>query len=355
MTTHVGRNVTAGALLALFTAAAPMSAGAAPAFTITKLVSNQAGVAQNTDPDLVNAWGIAHGPNGPLWVAANGAGLSTIYNPNTGEKLSLTVTIPGGDPTGIAFVPQHSDDNDDFIIHKNGVSGKSIFIFVTESGLIDGWNNSVDLNNAVVAVNMKKQGAVFKGLAVTAPASRLYAADFANNLVRVFDDHFHPIGTFTDAGLPKRFAPFNVKTFDGLVYVNFAKREKNGDDEVDGAGLGYVDVFKANGQLVKRLVSNGPLNAPWGLTIAPPGFGGLDGALLVGNFGDGKINAFDRNTGDFMGTLQGTDGQDLVIDGLWGIQGRFGGVVEFAAGPDDEANGLLGQITAATPAHKSQR
>jgi len=340
----------AGALAAFMLAAAPQAA-AQPTFTVTNLVSNQQGQAQNFDPDLVNAWGVAHAPGEPLWVNDNGTGKSTVYDPNTGVKQSLTVNIPLGKPTGIVFVPQDNGDNDDFVIRKNGAAGNSIFIFVTEQGLISGWNPNVDQNNAVTAVNLHSQGAVFKGAAVSGGFDRLYAADFARNKVIMFDDQFTQTGSFTDPDLPHRFAPFNVANIGGLIYVAFAKRERNGDDEVAGPGLGYVDVFLRDGTLKTRLIANGPLNAPWGMTIAPPGFGGLDGSLLVGNFGDGKINAFDRTTGAFIGTLQSANGGDLVIDGLWGIESYPNGTVSFAAGPDDEANGLMGKIAASGGVH----
>jgi uncharacterized protein (TIGR03118 family) len=334
----------ASSIVAAFTALVPTNAGAQPTFTITKLISNQEGVAQNTDPNLVNAWGIAHSATGPLWINDNGTGLSTVYDRTTGQSLGLAVTIPGGDPTGIAFVPQHDNDSDDFIIHENGIRGKSAFIFVTESGLISGWNHNVDPNHAIVAVDLSKQHASLKGATIADKSQTLYVADFHNNLVRAFDDRFKQFKAFTDPALPPRFSPFNVEVIQNLVFVAFAERERHGNDEVDGPGLGYVDIFSRHGVLLKRLIANGPLNAPWGMTIAPPGFGGLDGDLLVGNFGDGKINAFNVSTGEFLGALKGTDNQDLVIDGLWGLEHNLNGFLEFTAGPNDEANGLMGTI-----------
>ncbi|HEX3944600.1 MAG TPA: TIGR03118 family protein [Rhizomicrobium sp.] len=336
--------VVAGSVLALFAAAAPSNA---QTFTITNLVSNQTGVAPNVDPNLVNAWGMAHAPNGPLWVTDNGTGLATIYRRNTGQKIGVNVAIPGGDPTGLVFVPQEQADNDDFVIRENGVSGESEFIFVTESGLISGWNRDVDLTHAVTAVDLAPQHASFKGAAIAPTDQTLYVADFHNNLVRRFDDKFIQIRAFTDPQLPKRYAPFNVKIIQHNVFVAFAEREKGGNDEVDGPGLGYVDVFNRSGRLLKRLIANGQLNAPWGMTIAPAGFGGLDGALLVGNFGDGRINAYNPSTGAFLGTLQGSNNQDLVIDGLWTLESSINGFLEFAAGPNDESNGLVGRITPA--------
>jgi uncharacterized protein (TIGR03118 family) len=334
----------AGGVLALFAATLPSNA---QTFTITKLVSNQPGEAQNTDPNLINGWGIAHSPGGPLWVTSNGTGLATIYERETGNNTGVTVAIPGGNPTGIVYVPQDKADNDDFLIRENGVQGESRFVFVTEAGLISGWNSDVDPNHAVAAVDLSSEHASLKGAAIAASNQTLYVADFHNNLVRMFDDKFQQFRTFTDTALPARFAPFNVKIIQHRVFVAFAEREKNGDDEVAGPGLGYVDVFSTSGQLLTRLVANGVLNAPWGMTIAPAGFGGLDGALLVGNFGNGRINAFDINTGAYLETLTGPHNGHVVIDGLWGLEGEDNGVLEFAAGPDDESNGLVGMISPA--------
>ncbi|HEY8696990.1 MAG TPA: TIGR03118 family protein [Rhizomicrobium sp.] len=325
----------------------PVIAGAPNAYQITRLVSNQAGVAQNTDPDLVNSWGIAHSPTGPLWVSDNGTDKSTLYDRTTGAKQDLTVAIPHGAPTGMVFVRDHDGTTDDFPITANDTTASSVFLFATESGFIEGWSPSVDLNNAVVAVDRSGEGAVFKGLALAHIRERLYAADFVNNRVLIFDDQFNQIGSFTDTELPNRFAPFNVATINDVLYVAFAKRERDGIDNVNGRGLGYVDVFSDSGKLKQRLIANGPLNAPWGMTLAPANFGAFSGALLVGNFGDGKINAFTPDTGDFLGTLSHPSGRPLSIDGLWALDGNRDGTVTFSAGPDDEANGLVGKILVA--------
>lgn len=334
----------AAGAFAFFAAAAPSNA---QTFTITNLVSNQPGQAQNTDPNLINGWGIAHAPAGPLWVASNGAGLAVIYDRETGKNTGATVAIPGGDPTGIVFIPQDKADNDDFVIEENGRRGESRFVFVTEAGLISGFNSDVDPTHAVTAVDLSAEHASLKGVAIASGRQTLYVADFHNNLVRMFDDNFHPFGSFTDSALPARFAPFNVKIMQHNLFVAFAKREKDGDDEVAGPGLGYVDVFTPTGRLLKRLVANGVLNAPWGMTIAPAGFGGLDGALIVGNFGNGRINAFDVNTGAYLETLTSPHNHHLVIQGLWGLESEANGVLKFAAGPDDESNGLVGIISPA--------
>lgn len=338
--------IIASSMLALLVTTAPVNA---QTFTITKLVSNQPGEAKYVDPNLVNAWGIAHSSNGPRWVVDNETNVATAYQRDTGRPTGMSISIPGGEGTGIVHVPGNGQDNDDFVIRRNGTQGESSFIFVNENGLISGYNSAVDPATAVIAVNLRAQNASLKGVTLLNNSNgvmTLYVADFHNNRVRMYDEQFREIGRFTDPSLPKRFAPFNVKAIRGNIFVAFAEREKGGDDEVAGPGLGYIDVFAPNGNLLKHLVANGPLNAPWGMTLAPPGFGGLDGATLVGNFGDGKINAFDAS-GNFMGALQGTDGQDLSIDGLWGIDSNSDGSVDFAAGPDDEANGLLGRITLA--------
>ena len=325
-------------------AASPAMAGDSNApkpskYTTTNLVSDQAGVAANTDPELVNPWGISHAPGQPQWVSDNGTDRSTVYDQNSGLK-SLSVGVAGA-PTGSVYNPPGG-----FEVSENGKSGSSEFMFDTESGTILGWAPGVDFSNAVVAVDNSAKGAVYKGLGIDTGGKQIYAADFANNEVQIYDSTFTQTGSFTDNALPKRFAPFNVTLLGGNVYVSFAKREKHGFDELHGKGLGYVDVFDKSGTLQKRLISNGKLNAPWGMTIAPSGFGTYAGALLVGNFGDGKINAYDANTGDYLGTLKGTNGKALKIDGLWALDAGPNANVTFTAGPDDETHGLLGLISA---------
>lgn len=321
-------------------------------FSTTNLVADKPGVAANTDPDLVNPWGLARAPGGPLWVADNGSGKSTVYNRTTGAKLPLTVTIPvpgGGTsaPTGAVF---NRSDRDDFIVKANGKSGRSAFLFATEDGTIAGWSPRVNRNQAVIAVDQSKQGAVFKGLTqgVAADSDRLFAADFAHNRVDIFDGQFRQVGSFTDSTVPSGFAPFNVQSLNGSLYVSFAKRQTNGTDDVAGVGNGFIDVFDSTGHLQRRLVSNGPLNSPWGMTIAPQSFGQFAGSLLVGNFGDGKVHAFDPTTGKAMGELMMANGKPLVVDGLWSLRRGPNGSVTFSAGPNDEKDGLLGTIQAAS-------
>jgi len=311
-------------------------------YKIVPLVSDIPGMAPNTDSDLVNPWGLAQlNDSAPVWVSDNGTDKSTFYDRGTGTKEFPVVAIPLGAPTGIAAVPNGIDFN----LTENNNTGRSIFLFDTESGAIEGWVPSVDANNAIIGYNGSSQGSVYKGLALDTVNKHLLAADFANNQVQIFDTTFTPIGSFTDNALPKRFAPFNVAILNGKVYVAFAKREKGGTDEVDKKGFGYVDVFDTSGVLQTRLIQNGLLDAPWGMAIAPSGFGAFAGALLVGNFGDGRINAYDPNTGAFLGTLANRHGKALKIDGLWGLDpGPGTATVTFSAGLNGEADGLLGLI-----------
>jgi uncharacterized protein (TIGR03118 family) len=315
-------------------------------FQVVGKIADQSGVAPVTDPDLVNPWGLASAPGGPLWAANNGTGTSTVYDNATFAKLALTVNIPApgggaGAPTGTVFT---SLNGHDFMVNQGQASGHSIFLFATEDGTIVGWSPTVSQTQGVIAVDQSGQGAVFKGLSLwsTPGLDRLYAADFINNRVDVFDGNFHQVGSFTDTSLPAGYAPFNVQVLNHQVYVTFAKQGE-GHDEAHGVGLGFVDVFNPAGHLVHRLVSNGPLNAPWGLTIAPPSFGKFAGALLVGNFGDGAVNAFDARTGAFLGQLKGPSGP-ISIDGLWALRNGPDGAVIFSSGPNDEANGLVGVI-----------
>jgi uncharacterized protein (TIGR03118 family) len=324
---------------ALMTSAA--MAGHAPKaakFNVVPLVSDQAGVAPNTDPNLVNPWGIAYSPGGPAWVSDQGTSVSTLYDRTTGAPQSLIVNIPGRFPTGQVY--NHSGG---FTISANGKSGSSVFMFDTLTGTIAGWNSSVDVNNAVTAVDDSDEGAVYTGLAIDSTGQHLYAADFANNEVSIYNNKFKETGSFTDSSLPKGFVPFNVAVLNGKVYVAFAKRAKSGGSKA-GKGLGYVDAFDLDGNLQQQLIAKGDLNAPWGLTIAPAKFGGLDGSLLVGNFGNGQIHAYDINTGAEIATLKGADGKPIAIDGLWTVDAGPGASVTFTAGPVEETHGLYGLI-----------
>jgi uncharacterized protein (TIGR03118 family) len=335
--------------LALITAAVA-GPGAPNSYTQTNLVSNVSGVG---DPDLINPWGIAFNPNAVVWVADNGTGVSTLYD-GLGTKQGLVVTIPSangtdhGTPTGITF-----NSSSDF---KVGAAG-ALFLFATEDGLIAGWNGGTVATRVFPAAGVTPT-AVYKGIAIAGngTAHFLYAADFHNKKIDVLDATFAPVtttGGFVDPNIPPEFGPFNIMNIQGNLYVAYAQKEEDGDDEVAGPGLGFVDVFDADGVLLRRLATRGKLNAPWGMALAPTGFGAFSNALLVGNFGDGTINAYDLKNGTSMGQLRTESHQVLKIDGLWGI--AFGNgvrdqptdVLFFAAGPNEESDGLYGFIAPA--------
>ena len=322
-------------------------------YTVHNLVSDGTIPADHTDTNLVNGWGLVASATSPWWVADNGTAKSTLYS-GTGTVLSLVVSVPGA-PTGIVF-----NGGSSFVVSSGGSSGPARFIFASEDGTISGWNPAVPppptSTQAIVAVDNSPAGAIYKGLAIatTAAGSFLYTADFHNARVDVFDGTFAPVtvpGAFTDPGLPKGFAPFGIQNLQGRIYVAYAKQDANAEDEIAGEGLGFVDVFDTSGMFLARVASRDALNAPWGLAIAPAGFGRFSGNLLVGNFGDGRINAFDLATFEPRGHLKTADHKPLKVDGLWGI-GFGNGVgsgptttLYFAAGPDDESHGLFGSIT----------
>jgi uncharacterized protein (TIGR03118 family) len=323
------------------------------AFQQRNLVSDIAGVARITDRNLVNPWGLTAGPTTPLWVADNGTDVSTLYrgavNGSIPATVPLVVGIPGGAPTGVVFNPTSG-----FVVRNGPASAPANFIFDSEAGQITAWSQRVPPPTQAQTV-ATTPGAIYKGLAIATTRKHgtlLYAADFHGAKIDVFDDAFRPLtlpGAFVDRGLPAGYAPFNIQELEGRLYVSYAKQDA--EDEVAGAGLGFVDVYSTRGHLLKRLVSQGDLNAPWGLAIAPKRFGGFGRDLLVGNFGDGAINAYDRHSGQFEGRLTNEDGNPIQIDGLWALRfgnGAFGtpdGLL-FTAGIADEQHGLLGEIVA---------
>lgn len=322
------------------------------------LVSDGSITADHTDPNLVNPWGIVFNPFGVAWVADNHTGVSTLYD-GMGNPQSLVVAIPsptdatGGSPTGIVF-----NASSGFTVTNGTTTGPSRFLFATEDGVIAGWAPNVDTAHAIRAVNNASSGTVYKGLALSAGGSGqlLYATDFHNAKVDVFDNTFAavslPAGAFTDSHIPSGFAPFGIAAINGDIYVTYAKQDAAMHDDMAGPGLGYVDVYDPNGKLLHRVASRGALNAPWGIALAPAGFGRFGGRLLVGNFGDGRINAYGSVSGSFVGTLRDSMHQPIQIDGLWGLafgNGFDGQPVDslfFAAGPNAEANGLYGRIDA---------
>jgi uncharacterized protein (TIGR03118 family) len=380
----------AAALAALLTAVA--AAGAAgrhdPGFVVHNLVSNQSGVADHTDGNLQNAWGLAASAGSPWWVADNGTDVSTLYNA-TGTPFPpppaspLVVSVPSA-PTGLV-----ASTDSAFSVGTGASAGPSRFIFSTETGKILGWHNG--LPAAILGAGRSNVGAIYKGLAIA--NDHLYATDFHNARVDVFDSSFTLVSTpsmFVDPRIPHRFAPFGIQTLGGNIFVTYAKQDADAEDDVDGQGLGFVDEYDTSGNLIGRVASRGGLNAPWGLAIAPSSFGRFAGDLLVGNFGNGRIHAFAQEDGHHGGRMNATadhgdggpggDGNDdgdrgddrghdlgfeprgalrddngkrLEIDGLWALEPGLGGAnngptttLFFTAGPDDEANGLFGTITA---------
>jgi uncharacterized protein (TIGR03118 family) len=356
------RNVLTLCLVTALVALAPVAGAAAAqpgnAYHQTNLVSDLPGIAQLTDPDLVNPWGMSAGPMTPIWVSDNGTDKATLYrgfvNGSPIQKVPLVVNIPGGAPTGQVFNPTSG-----FVVHSGAASGPAAFIFDSEAGLVTGWNPGVPPPppSTQAQVGASVPDAVYKGLAIasTADGTFLYAANFHAGRIDVFDSSFnlvHLSGSFQDPKIPSGFAPFNIQELGGQLYVAYAKQDADAEDEVAGPALGFVDVYSTSGHLLRHLIEHGQLNAPWGLVLAPAGFGRFGGDLLVGNFGDGRINAYNPDTGEFLGRLRHEDNSPIQIDGLWAL--RFGnGVIGnqstllFSAGIDDEAHGLFGAIEAA--------
>jgi uncharacterized protein (TIGR03118 family) len=346
----VGAAVAIAALLAGSGAAAPGD----NVFTVTNLVADSGSSAPIDDASLVNGWGLSAGPTTPWWASDNGSNSSTLYS-GTGAKQALTVAVAGG-PTGTVF----NGSATDFVVTQNGKSGAARFLFATEAGTILGWSPTVNGTTAIPGVNRSAQKAVYKGLAIL--NDRLYATDFHNNRVDVFDASFKrvtPANRFRDAKLPKGYAPFGIQALSGNIFVTYAKQDAAKKDDVAGGGRGYVDEFTPAGKLVARVASGGrknaPPNAPWGLALAPSSFGPFSGDVLVGNFGNGRISAYaDRGSGKWVykGQLRRGDGSLIAIDGLWAIafgNGSAAGPTSslyFLAGPGGQAHGLFGSITA---------
>src|SRR5438874_4550987 len=333
------------------------SPGASQFYQQHNLVSDGAVPADFVDPALVNAWGLVASGTSPWWVADNGTDLSTLYNGNTGAKVPLTVSVPGA-PTGIVF-----NGGAGFVITNGAARGPARFIFAGEDGTISGWNPGVAPRSAVTAVDNSASGAVYKGLAIasTAAGDRLYATNFHAGTVDVFDASFHPVlGGFTDAALPPGYAPFGIRHLGSTIYVTYALQDADKHDDVAGVGHGFVNAFDTEGNLLRRVASTGRLNSPCGLAVAPADFGTFSGDLLVGNFGDGHINAFDpghfRGDGELRprGQLHAADGPPITIDGLWAIafgNGAAAGPTNalfFTAGPFGEAHGLFGKLVVTT-------
>ena len=330
----------------------------ASSYSVHNLVSDGGVPADHTDPDLVNPWGLVFNPTAFVWVANAETGVATLYN-GAGVKQSLVVTVPtpqGGappsHPTGIVF-----SGGSDFVVANGGVTGPSRFIFATEDGTISGWAPNVDATHAILKVDNSARGAIYKGLALAGNGNShlLYATDFHHARIDVFDASFNAVtapGGFRDPRIPRGYSPFGIQNILGNLYVTYAKQDEDKADDVAGPGFGFVNVFDANGTLLRRLVRRGVLNAPWGLALAPADFGHFSNRLLVGNFGDGRVSAFDLRTGEFQGQLRRANRRAIKIDGLWalvfgnGVAGQPTSTLFFTAGPDDEQHGLYGRIDA---------
>jgi uncharacterized protein (TIGR03118 family) len=326
----------------------------------TNLTSDLAGVAPNQDPNLINPWGLAASGKGPFWAADQGSGVSTLYNGQgvpqpAGNPLVVNIPkpdgTPGGQPTGIV-----SNSDSDFQVSANGVSGTAAFIFATEDGTIAAWSPQVDRTNAIIVVDNSAAGASYTGLtqAVSSDGrTLLYAANHATGTIDVFDSNFNPVtdlpGNFQDDQIPAGFTPYNIQNIGGRLFVTYSRglRSQVGD--------GFIDVYTSDGVLEQRLVSGGPLDDPWGLVVAPTGFGQFSHALLVGNVVDGHINAFDERTGAFLGELKDGLGNPIAINGLWALRFGNGGAAGdphtlfFTAGIGGYQHGLFGSLQVIDP------
>ncbi|CAE6722575.1 TIGR03118 family protein [Paraburkholderia haematera] len=326
----------------------------AQSYAASALVSDGAVSAPHTDANLKKPWGIAFNPKGFVWVADNGTSVATLYDGN-GVPQSLVVSIPNrisgpANPTGIVF-----NGTTDFSVTQGGKTGVGVFIFSGEGGTITTWAPAVAPTTAIVMFDDGTGGAVYKGLALASngAANFLYATDFHNNKIDVFDKNFAKValpGKFQDTSLPAGFAPFGIQAIGSKLFVTYAKQNAVAHDNLAGAGLGFVDVFDMGGNLLQHFASAGALNAPWGVAQAPGNFGRFSGDILIGNFGDGTINAFDPASGLSLGSVKLQNGTTFVQAGLWGI--AFGNGLDnqpvntlfFAAGPNDEADGVYGRI-----------
>lgn len=335
-----------------------------PLVAQTNLISDQPGVALLQDPNLLNPWGVSFDPSGgELWVSQNNAGVSSLYNVSgisTPVPLSPTVHIPKGGstpgssqlakPTGQVFA-----GGTGFPITENGVTKNSLFVFVGEDGTISGWNPQLDSNNAVIAVDHSSSGAVYKGatLAATSGGTELFVTNFNSGKIEVYDSSFNnvtPATGFSDRTIPKGYAPFNVQNIGGDLYVTYAKQNALKHDDVAGPGHGFVDVFDTSGKLIRRVQHGAFLNSPWGVAVAPSTWGRLSGDILVGQFGNGRIDLFSQKNGVFLGMLRNNTGAIEAIDGLWALSPGNGGqagdpnTIYFTAGPNGKQDGLFGAL-----------
>jgi uncharacterized protein (TIGR03118 family) len=330
------------------------------------LISDGFVPADLTDTNLVNAWGLVSGPTTPWWIANNGTGTTTLYNVGT-ATIVTHFTVPGaggaqGNPTGVVF-----NGGTGFVVNNGvGSPAPARFIFASEDGTLSAFKGA-PIVTVVPNPQAPAHGAIYKGLAIdSATAGQfVYATDFHNGKVDIFDSSFHAVtipGAFTDANLPAGFAPFGIQNINGTIYVTYALQDEDAEDDVPGPGNGYVDAYDTSGNFIQRVASAGELNSPWGLAVAPGNFGRFSGDLLVGNFGDGRIHAFDptqlTEVGEFeaVGLLHSAFGKPIQIDGLWALQFGHGSSANgptntlfFTAGPADEDHGLFGSLVNVPP------
>lgn len=331
-----------------------------------------------TDPGLVNPWGMAFSPKGPVWIADNGSGLSTVYSvrvlaqkfPGQAQPLIVKIPPPPGRASGTTATPTGAVFNgtSDFVVSDDGAWGPSLFIFATEDGTLCGWSFDVapfkavlTVDNSAGAVDGSRRGAVYKGIALgnNGSGNFIYVTNFRDKVVEAYDTNFNFVGFFTDSNVVKdpfgpaqEFAPFGIRNINGRLYVTFAMQDADQHDNLASSGSGIVDVFDLNGNLIKTLTSGGTLNSPWGMVLAPASFGRFSKDLLIGNFGDGRINAFDPATGAFHGQVFKHNGAPIVIRGLWALEFGNGGLggrtndLLFTAGIQGKFQGLFGRISA---------
>jgi uncharacterized protein (TIGR03118 family) len=344
---------------ALLLAAVRLGSAANPpnAYLVHNLVADQPGIADFTDPNLVNPWGFATSATSPFWLTDGGTGLSTVYTSNGTPNATTHPAVP---PSAKGTTPSTPTG---IIANATGgflVQGKvPSFIFVTADGALSAWASAVSAAQAQLMVDNSASGAAYFGLAISATTTNaaplLYAANFASGNIDIFDTNYKPVsmpGAFVDASVPAGYAPFNIQNLGGKLYVMYAKQNAPKNFAVSGAGLGYVAIFDLSGNLIKHLASNGPLNAPWGVAIAPSTFGAFANDVLIGNFGDGTINAFDPNTGAALGPMQDQNGYIISFPGLWGLilgNGGSGGdanAIYLIAGGAAQKHGILASLQA---------
>lgn len=327
--------------------------GAGEGYRQQNLISDVPGLAAVTDPQVVNSWGINVAIDGTVWVSNAGSHTATAYRvdgrPGQRQNSRIEVQIPqrrgapASGPTGVV-----ANYGSSFVITANGVSAPAKYLFANLDGTINAWNDAVDPSSAIVVADRSAEGAVYTGITMTnqRTGNFIVAANFAGRSIDVFNGQFQLVASITDPDTSSRFSPFNVQEINGQIFVALAQPGDDGEEET-GPGLGAIAVIDIASRTVRKFTAGGTLNAPWGMVFAPSTFGELSNLILVGNFGDGRINAFDPATGAFKGQLLGLDGQPVEIEGLWGLAfgaGKKSNVLLFAAGINDEENGLVGAL-----------